>query len=145
MPLVKPPYDRITAYDMVSGDMLWQKAHSSSSDAMRNNAALKGVDLKGLDINRLGASGRIFIGTLVTKNMVIAGDGGGVHTEPSGERVAFLRAYDKATGADLGTVSMPGHQTGGPMTYMVNGKQYITVSISDAAAGGSALVTYALP
>ena len=145
MPLVKPPYDRITAYDMNTGDMIWQKAHSSSSDAMRNNAALKGVDLKGLDINRLGATGRIFIGTLVTKNMVIAGDGGGVHTEPSGERVAFLRAYDKATGADLGTVSMPGHQTGGPMTYMANGKQYITVSISDAAAGGSAFVTYALP
>jgi quinoprotein glucose dehydrogenase len=145
MPLVKPPYDRITAYDMNTGDMLWQKAHSSSSDALRSNPALKGVDLKGFDINRLGATGRIFIGTLVTKTMVIAGDGGGVHTEPSGEKVAFLRAYDKTTGADLGSVSMPGHQTGGPMTYMVNGKQYITVSISDAAAGGSAFVTYALP
>jgi quinoprotein glucose dehydrogenase len=141
---MKGPYDRITAYDMNSGDLLWQKAHSSTADAMRNNPALKGADLHGLSLDLMGVYGRIFISTLVTKNMVVAGDGGGVHTEGN-ERIAFLRAYDKATGADIGTVKMPGHQTGGPMTYMVGGKQYITVAIQDAAAGGSALVTYALP
>ena len=65
-----------------------------------------------------------------------------VHTEGN-ERVAFLRAYDKAAGADLGTVKMPSHQTGGPMTYMVNGKQFMTVSIQEAT-GGAALVSYAL-
>ena len=116
LPLIKPPYDRITAYDMNSGDMLWQKTHSSTPDNIKNNPALAGLDLP-----RLGQPGRTFIGLLTTKSLVIAGDGS-VHTNAAGETVAFLRAYDKATGEDIpGEINMPGRQTGSPMTYMHDG------------------------
>src|SRR5690606_2836667 len=102
IPLIKPPYDRITAYDMNTGEMLWQKAHTTTPDNIRNNPALEG-----LDVSRLGAYGRIFIGVLATKTLLIAGEGD-VHTNEAGERVALLRAYDKATGADVeASVEMP--------------------------------------
>ena len=61
----------------------------------------------------------------------------------SGDRVALLRAYDKATGADVGAVEMPDKQTGSPMTYMINGKQYIVVAVS--GLDGAQLIAYALP
>ena len=137
LPLIKPPYDRITAYDMNSGDLLWQKAHGTTADEIRNHPALKG-----LGAARLGHYGRIFIGVLATKSLVIAGEGG-VHTNEAGHRVALLRAYDKATGADVGAVPMPERQTGSPMTYMVNGRQFIVVAVS--GANGAELIAYALP
>src|SRR5690606_18752860 len=103
VPLIKPPWDRITAYDMNSGEMIWQKAHSTTPDNIRNNPALAGLE----DIDRLGAYGRIFIGTLTTATLVIAGEGD-VHTKADGETVAMLRAYDKETGDDVpGEVAMP--------------------------------------
>jgi quinoprotein glucose dehydrogenase len=74
--------------------------------------------------------------------LLIAGEGG-VHTNDAGQRVALLRAYDKATGADVGGVNMPAKQTGSPMTYMVNGRQYIAVAVSDTS--GAELIAYALP
>ncbi|MEP6918484.1 MAG: hypothetical protein ABJC89_22780, partial [Acidobacteriota bacterium] len=137
LPLVKPPYDRITAYDMNSGELIWQKTHSSTPDDIRNSPALKGLDLP-----RLGQPGRTFIGTLTTKTLLIAGEGG-VHTNETGERVALLRAYDKATGADVGAVNMPAKQTGSPMSYLVGGKQYIVVAVSGVSGGE--LIAYALP
>jgi quinoprotein glucose dehydrogenase len=137
LPLIKPPYDRITAYDMTTGEMAWQKTHSSTPDDIRNHPAVKGLDLP-----RLGQPGRTFIGTLTTKTLLIAGEGG-VHRNDAGERVALLRAYDKATGADLGAVDMPDKQTGSPMTYMMNGKQYIIVAVS--GLDGAELLAYALP
>jgi quinoprotein glucose dehydrogenase len=140
LPLVKPPYDRITAYNMNTGDLLWQKAHSSTSDAIKNNPALKGVDLS----QRLGAYGRTFIGVLATKTLVIAGDGG-TFTNDKGQTVALLRAYDKDTGADIpSNIEMPAKQTGSPMTYMHNGKQYIVLAVSGGQGGGE-LIAYALP
>jgi len=141
LPLIKPPYDRITAYDMNTGDILWQKTHSSTPDEIRNHPALKG-----LDASRLGQPGRTFIGVLTTKSLVIAGEGG-VHTNGKGEQVALLRAYDKVTGEDIpAEVNMPGKQTGSPMTYMFNGKQYIVVAVTtNGANGGGELVAYALP
>jgi quinoprotein glucose dehydrogenase len=141
IPLIKPPYDRITAYDMNSGEMLWQKPHSTTPDNIRNNPALAG-----LDVSRLGAYGRIFIGTLTTKTLVIAGEGD-VHTNASGETMALLRAYDKDTGKDVeGQVEMPAKQTGSPMTYLHNGKQYIVVAVSQSGANaGAELIAYALP
>ena len=56
----------------------------------------------------------------------------------------MLRAYDKATGAERGAVYMPGAQTGSPMTYMLNGKQYIVVAVSSSTMPGE-LIAYALP
>src|SRR5690606_36135718 len=141
IPLIKPPYDRITAYDMNTGEILWQKPHGTTPDNIRNHPALAG-----LDVDRLGSYGRIFIGVLVTKTLVIAGEGG-VHTNEAGETVALLRAYDKATGEDVdGRIEMPARQTGSPMTYMHDGKQYIVLAVSHAGANaGGELIAYALP
>lgn len=142
IPLIKPPYDRITAYDMNTGEMLWQKTHGTTPDNIRNNPALAGVE----NLDRLGAYGRIFIGTLTTGSLVIAGEGA-THTNESGETVALLRAYDKDSGEDIaGRVELPARQTGSPMTYMHNGKQYIVLAVSHAGANaGGELIAYALP
>jgi quinoprotein glucose dehydrogenase len=136
LPLVKPPWGRITAIDLNRGTIAWQVAHGETPDAVRANPALKG-----LDIPRTGRPGRI--GTLVTKTLVIAGEGG-FFTTPDGKRGAMFRAYDKATGRDAGAVYMPAPQTGSPMTYLLNGKQYIVVAISGGNYSGE-LVAFALP
>jgi quinoprotein glucose dehydrogenase len=137
LPLVKPPYDRITAYDMNTGEMLWQKAHSSTPDDIRNHPALAGLNLP-----RTGQPGRTFIGTLATKTLLVAGEGG-VHTNEEGRRVALLRAYDKRTGEDVGAVEMPAKQTGSPMTYTIDGRQFIVLAVS--GSDGAELLAYALP
>jgi quinoprotein glucose dehydrogenase len=137
LPLIKPPYDRITAYNMNTGDIVWQKAHSSTPDEIRNHPALKGLNLP-----RLGQPGRTFIGVLTTKNLVIAGEGG-MHTTEAGKRVALLRAYDKRTGEDVGAVEMPAKQTGSPMSYQIDGKQYIVLAVSGTE--GAEILAYALP
>ncbi|HEY2381245.1 MAG TPA: pyrroloquinoline quinone-dependent dehydrogenase [Terriglobia bacterium] len=121
LPLMKPPYGQITAIDMNKGEILWHIAHGETPDNIRNNPALKG-----LNIPRTGRPGAI--GTLVTKTLLIAGEGG-VFTTPNGQKGAMLRAYDKASGKDAGAVYMPTQQSGTPMTYMLNGKQYIVVAI----------------
>ncbi len=136
LPLIKPPYGRITALDLNQGTLVWQVAHGETPDNIRNHAALKG-----LTIPRTGRQGRI--GTLVTKTLVIAGEGG-FFTAPNGQRGAMLRAYDKATGKEVGAVYMTAPQTGSPMTYSQGGRQYITVSIAGPGASGE-LVAYRLP
>jgi quinoprotein glucose dehydrogenase len=121
LPLVKPPYASISAIDLNRGEILWQVAHGETPDNIRNHPALKG-----LTIPRTGRAG--VIGTLVTKTLVIAGERD-TFTLSSGQKGAMLRAYDKASGKDAGAVYMPAGQTGTPMTYMLNGKQYIVVAI----------------
>jgi quinoprotein glucose dehydrogenase len=138
LPLIKPPYDRITAYDMNTGDIAWQKPHSSTPDDIKNHPALKGVPLP----TRLGQPGRSFIGVLTTKTLLVAGEAG-VHTNDAGRRVALLRAYDKQTGADVGAVEMPAKQTGSPMTYQVGGKQFIVLAVS--GNDGAELLAFSLP
>ena len=122
LPLIKPPYGRITALDMNKGTLVWQIAHGDTPDNIKNHPALKGVT-----IPRTGRQGRI--GVLVTKTLAIAGEGG-FGTTPNGQRGAMLRAYDKMTGQELGAVYMPAPQTGSPMTYLHNGKQYLVLAIS---------------
>jgi quinoprotein glucose dehydrogenase len=136
LPLIKPPYGRITAIDLNKGDISWQIAHGDTADNVKNHPALKG-----LEIPRTGRPGRI--GVLVTKNLVIAGEGGFV-TTANGQRGAMLRAYDKATGQDAGAVYMPAPQTGSPMTYFYNNSQYILVAISGASYTGE-LLAFKLP
>ncbi len=136
LPLVKPPYGRITAIDMNKGEILWQIAHGETPDLIRNHPALKG-----LNIPRTGRPG--LVGTLVTKTLVIAGEAG-VFTTPSGQRGAMLRAYDKATGKEAGAVYMPAPQSGSPMTYMLDGKQYIVLAISGGNYSGE-LLAFRLP
>src|SRR5262249_62325827 len=106
----------------------WQCADGETADNIRNHPALKGRN-----IPRTGRSG--IVGSLITKTLVISGEPG-VFTTPNGQRGAMLRAYDKATGKEVGAVYMPAGQTGTPMTYMLNGKQYIVVAIG--GGGGSA-------
>ena len=136
LPLLKPPYGRITAIDLDKGEIVWQVAHGQTPDNVRNNPALAG-----LDIPRTGSAS--LIGTLTTKSLVIAGEGVNV-TMPDGKKGAMLRAYDKATGKDAGAVYMPAPQTGSPMTYMLNGQQYVVVAISGPGFPGE-LIAYRLP
>ena len=135
LPLIKPPYGRITALDLNKGELVWQIAHGDTPDNIKNHAALKGVN-----IPRTGRQGRI--GVLTTKTLVIAGEGG-MATTPKGQG-AMLRAYNKATGEEAGAVYMPAPQTGSPMTYMLNGEQYITVSVSAPGFAGE-LLAFKLP
>ncbi len=121
LPLAKPPYASITAIDLNKGDIIWQIAHGETPDNIRNHPALKGIN-----IPRTGRPG--VFGVLVTRTLVISGERG-TFTTPSGQVGAMLRAYDKATGREVGAVYMPAGQTGTPMTYMLNGKQYIVVAI----------------
>ena len=114
LPLLKPPYGRITAFDMDKGEIAWQVAHSETPDNVRNSPALKG-----LTIPRTGQPG--LVGVLTTKTLVIAGEPA-FSTTASGARGAMLRAYDKASGKEVGAVFMPAPQSGSPMTYMLNGQ-----------------------
>ncbi len=136
LPLLKPPYGQITAINMNTGDFLWQTPHGETPDAVRNHPALKG-----LNIPRTGQSAAV--GALVTKTLVIAGDPQATVTAEH-PRGAMLRAYDKATGKEVGAVYMAAPQSGTPMTYRVDGRQYIVVAISGGSASGE-YVAFALP
>ena len=135
IPIVKPPWGRITAIDLNRGEIMWQVAHGATPDNIKNHPALEGIDLP-----RTGHIGRI--GTLVTKTLVISGDGT-LFTTPSGKEGAMLRAYDKASGEQVGEVYMPGPETGSPMTYARNGTQYIVLATGGRGTGG--LVAFKLP
>jgi quinoprotein glucose dehydrogenase len=136
LPLVKPPWGRISAVDLNTGEILWQVPHGETPDNVRNHPALQGVT-----IPRTGRSGRI--GTLITETLVVAGEAG-VFTTPSGTEGAMLRAYDKITGSNVGEVFMPAGQTGSPMSYLHQGKQYIVLAIAGGEYPGE-LIAFRLP
>ncbi len=136
LPLIKPPYGAITAIDLDKGEILWQIAHGETPDDIRNNPVLKG-----LTIPRTGRAGNI--GILTTSTLVISGEAGFI-TRDKGQKGAYLRAYDKATGKDAGAVFMPAGETGSPMTYMLNGKQYIVIAVGGAGFPAE-LLAYRLP
>jgi len=135
LPINKPPYGVISAINLDRGEIVWQVPHGDTPDQIRNHPALKG-----LNIPRTGQ--QTSVGTLVTKTLVIAGEPS--VTTAGHPRGALLRAYDKATGKDAGTVLMEAPQTGSPMTYMWRGKQYIVVAISGPNVPGQ-YVAFALP
>jgi quinoprotein glucose dehydrogenase len=136
LPLIKPPYGTLTAIDLTRGEILWQVPHGDTPDNIRNHPALKGIN-----IPRTGRP--LTAGQLVTKTLLIAGERG-VATQPDGRRGALLRAYDKSTGKDAGSVYLPAPQSGSPMTYSLNGKQYIVVAISGFGYNGE-YVAFTLP
>jgi quinoprotein glucose dehydrogenase len=137
LPLVKPPYGVLSAIDLDKGDLIWKVPHGDTPDSVRNNP-----DLKGLDIPKTGQPG-YGIGVVVTKTLVIAGDPE-VTTTPDHPRGAMLRAYDKKTGRQVGAVWMPAPQSGSPMTYSVDGKQYVIVAVSGGNYSGDYLA-FSLP
>jgi glucose dehydrogenase len=134
--LVKPPYGVVAAINLDKGELMWQTPHGDTPDLVRNHPALKG-----LTIPKTGQGGSV--GIVVTKTLVIAGDPQ-VTTTPDHPRGAMLRAYDKLTGKEVGAVWMPAQQSGSPMTYSVNGKQYIIVAISGGNYAGEYLA-FSLP
>jgi quinoprotein glucose dehydrogenase len=129
LPVFKPPYGTMTAINLDKGEIAWQVPHGETPDVVREHQALKGMT-----IPRTGQPGFI-VGTLVTKTLVIAGDPQ-VTTPPTRPRGAMLRAYDKATGTEVGSVLLPAPISASPMTYAVNGRQYIIVAVSGGPYSG---------
>jgi quinoprotein glucose dehydrogenase len=129
LPLVKPPYGRVTAIDMNSGDHVFQVANADTPENIASNPALAG-----LDIPRTGVATRS--GLLLTKSLLFVGEGVGGGP--------YLRALDKQTGEIVATLELPGTQTGVPMTYEHDGKQYIVMALSQRGSA-SEIVAYALP
>jgi quinoprotein glucose dehydrogenase len=129
LPLVKPPYGRITAIDLKSGEHLWMQPNGDTPKSIAEHPALAGVALP-----RTGSPSRA--GILVTKTLVLAGEGWG-----GGDG---FYAYDKKTGEILARIALPGTQTGLPITYLHRGRQYVVVSAGDPSRPAS-LVALALP
>jgi quinoprotein glucose dehydrogenase len=138
LPVSKPPYGLLAAVDLNRGELLWQTPHGDTPDNIRNHAALKGMN-----IPKTGQPGTSGVGLVVTKALVIMGDPQ-ITTPPGRPRGAMLRAYDKTTGKEVGALLMPAIQSGSPMTYMLDGKQYIIVAVSGGNYSGEYLA-FALP
>jgi quinoprotein glucose dehydrogenase len=133
---MKPPYGRITAYDMNQGAIAWQRPNSDTPPAIQAN-----LDAAGLtDVPATGNPSQA--GLLVTKTLLFAGEGSG------GQPI--FHAYDKRTGERLWDGAIPGgSQSGLPMTYLHNGRQYVLMAVNGNAPGTSGnaarLVAWALP
>lgn len=120
LPIVKPPYGRITAIDLTRGEIAWQVPNGDTPPAIRDHPLLKGVT-----VPPTGSRSRA--GLLATKTLLFAGEGWG------GQPV--FRALDKATGATLWQTRLPAVQTGPPMTYVHGGRQYIAFTVGDQERG----------
>ena len=114
LPIVKPPYGRITAIDLKSGEHVWMIPNGDTPKSVREHPALQGIE-----VPRTGKSTRA--GTLVTSTLLFAGEGWG--GDP------WLRAIDKATGEIVREIELPGTQNGHPITYEVGGRQFIALSV----------------
>jgi len=136
VPIVKPPYGQIVSINLDKGEVDWSTPHGDTPDAVRNSPAMKDVK-----IPKTGQSGNV--GVVVTKTLIIVGDPS-VTTTQDHPRGAMLRAYNKQTGEQVGAVYLPAPQSGSPMTYMADGKQYVIVAISGGNYSGE-YVAFALP
>jgi len=136
LPLVKPPYGRITAINMNTGDHVWMKPIGNTPETITNHPMLKGVN-----VPKTGRGGRL--GIMVTKTLLWAGERGPLETV-NGQTGSWFRSYDKATGEIVSEILLPANTTGVPMTYMVNNRQYIVVAVS-APARPAELIALALP
>ena len=127
LPLIKPPWGRITAIDMNKGEHLWQIPNGPTPKEIAEHPALQG-----LDIPPTGRATRPV--TLVTKTLLFTAEGWGGAPK--------LRAHDKATGDVVAEIDLPGAVGGRPMTYMLDGKQYVVVSV--AGSNGAEIVALTL-
>jgi quinoprotein glucose dehydrogenase len=129
LPLWKPPYSRITAIDLNTGEHQWMIPVGETPARIKNNPALKGIDV--------GNTGNgAHPNQLLTKTLMMYGAGRGA--EP------MFYAHDKKTGARIGGVKLPASSNTTPMTYIHEGRQYIVIPIGGAQHPG-ALVALALP
>lgn len=129
LPLIKPPYGRITAIDVVAGDHRWMTANGDTPERIRDNPVLAG-----LEVPRTGKPTRALL--LVTASVLFAGEGW------MGDPV--LRAHDKASGEILAEVALPASMTGLPMTYSINGRQFLVFAVGGPSVPGE-LVALSLP
>ena len=125
--IVKPPYGRITAINMNTGEHVWMQPVGNTPDTIKNHPMLQGVT-----IPKTGRPGRV--GTMVTKTLVWAGERGPLETV-NGQQVSWFRGYDKMTGEIASELQIPANVTNIPMTYMAGGKQYIAFPV-----GGGTIV-----
>ena len=138
LPLVKPPYKRVTAVDLNSGDHAWMSPHGGGP---RNHPALRELNLPALG----GHSGMHGGGPLVTRTLLIV-NSGGRDVEDQAEAARAITAYDKDTGEYLGSVTLPAVPYGNPITYLHEGRQYIAVAVGTSAGAATAeLIALALP
>jgi quinoprotein glucose dehydrogenase len=134
IPLFKPPYSRMTAIDMTTGDHKWM-IPTGSGDRFRNLDALKPLNLPALG-GDVTMSGPLLTKTLLIYCLTTGGTKGGPR----------LVAYDKATGREVASADLPGTAIGTPMTYMLDGKQYIALTINSPVQNEvPELVALALP
>ncbi len=134
--IVKPPYGALAAIDLEKGKVKWRTSHGDTPDVVRNHPLLKGMT-----ISKTGQNSSV--GLVITKTLVVLGDPQ-VTTTPEHPRGAMLRAYDKVTGKEVGAVFMPAPQSGSPMTYMLNGRQFIVVAVSGGPYSGE-YMAFSLP
>ncbi len=114
VPIVKPPWGRITALDLSRGDLAWAVPNGDTPDHV--------AERLGIDPALIPRTGKVSrAGVLVTKTLLLAGEGA------SGD--AVFRALDKATGETIAEIELPNAQVGLPMTYMHEGHQFIVVSV----------------
>jgi len=121
LPLFKPPYGRLVAIDLNQGEILWTVANG---DGPRDHPAIRHLNLP-----PLGQGGRV--APLVTKTLVFLGEGANVGAAflPPGSGGKMFRAYDKTTGAVVWEMALPGGTTAAPISYSVDGTQYIVVAV----------------
>ena len=126
LPLIKPPWGRVTAIDLNTGEHLWMVPNADTPEYVRSHPALAGVE-----IPPTGQSSRG--GAIVTETLLFVGGVGDV-----------LRALDKVTGETLAEIELPARATGVPMTYLLEGRQYIVVAVAGQNHPAE-LVALALP
>jgi quinoprotein glucose dehydrogenase len=123
----------MTAININTGDHVWM-VPTGQGNAVRNLPALKGLSLPALGGEMTGA------GPLLTKTVLIyALTHGGSKGGPR------LVAYDKRDGAEIASVDLPGNAIGTPMTYALDGKQYIALTVANTSTGIPGLIALALP
>jgi quinoprotein glucose dehydrogenase len=121
LPLVKPPWGRITAIDLNSGEHIWMVPNGSTPEFVKRHPALKGID-----VSQTGNPEHAPI--LATKTLLFTADGGGMYAMPPGSGGPMFRALDKRTGKVVHEMKLPANVTGVPMTYMLNGVQYLVMA-----------------
>ena len=137
LPLIKPPWGRITAIDLNTGDHAWMAANGEAPDYIKNHPAMKGIDL-----SNTGKPSRSLL--MVTKTLLFAPEGNNLWTPAAGAGGNLLRILDKKTGKLIYQMELPAMATGVPMTYMVNDRQFVVLAIG-AIGTPAELVALALP
>ena len=135
LPLVKPPWGRITAIDLNTGEHVWTRPNGDTPDYVREHPALRGLDISPTGRTDRGAP-------LVTKTLLFVGEGSGLFSTYGGGGNK-LRAYDKLSGEVIAEIELPANQSGVPITYMHDGKQYVVVAVGATGHPGE-LVALAL-